>query len=367
MSDEFETGAAMSAGALSQPRAGQQRAGDKCRNCGSVIESRYCSDCGQLAQNFHRPIWHLVTEVCGDFLSLDGRVMQTLPSLMIRPGRVTKEYLGGQRQKFVPPFRLYLLTSFVFFLLLFAFGDSHGWFDLRYGTPSMDISIDEETGEITVDPGSVAQDPSNASLPPGGEAMEENAGSIDGPDAADSAVETRADDTEENQEAPWLREDGRVNRDRIDTSVCTGESADDEWCLGLKHFVNRVADAYENQGMFFANIQNWAPRLALGFTPVLILLLIILYPFYRRIYVYDHVITALHVQSWMYILLGIGLIFFWFGQNWFAFLLFGLPPIYFYRTFRVVYSSGRILSFLRTGLVLFGLTTALMILMLIRT
>lgn len=117
--------------------------------------------------------------------------------------------------------------------------------------------------------------------------------------------------------------------------------------------------------MFFANIQNWAPRLALGFTPVLILLLIILYPFYRRIYVYDHVITALHVQSWMYILLGIGLIFFWFGQNWFTFLLFGLPPIYFYRTFRVVYSSGRILSFLRTGLVLFGLTTALMILMLI--
>ena len=125
--------------------------------------------------------------------------------------------------------------------------------------------------------------------------------------------------------------------------------------------IGHAADAYENQGMFFASVQNWAPRIALALTPAMILLLTIVYPFSKRIYIYDHVIVSLHFQSWYYILLSVAFLFFWLGLDWFVFVLFIAPPIYIYRMLREVYSSGRILSLLRTGFILFSLTLMLQI------
>lgn len=339
MSGELESGAMASAGGLSGGPRGEPLTDEPCRNCGAEVNRRYCGNCGQLAQNFHRPIWGLVSEVLGDFLSLDGRVMRTLPALMLKPGRVTRDYIDGKRQRFVPPFRLYLLSSFLYFLLLFAFGESQGWFEIRYAEPgAQDAAIQLNVTDNVDENDGVNSDGSEETL------------------KAPEGEEEVASEPEES----WIGEDGRVNRHKIDSTACDLE--DDDQCGFVVYALNRLADAYENQGMLYASIQAWAPRVALAFTPVLILLLILMYPFSRKHYVYDHVISTLHVQSWFYIMQSVGLLFLWLGQAWFMLVLIFAPFIYFYRLFRVVYDSGRILSVVRTIIVLNALTVVFFVL-----
>jgi hypothetical protein len=43
---------------------------------------------------------------------------QTLKALLFKPGFLTCEFLAGRRASYLPPFRLYLVTSVLFFLIL---------------------------------------------------------------------------------------------------------------------------------------------------------------------------------------------------------------------------------------------------------
>ncbi|GAB5457246.1 MAG: DUF3667 domain-containing protein [Henriciella sp.] len=126
MSSETEGLGAASAGALSQ-KTKVDLSGQPCQNCGTLVTERYCTTCGQLAASFHRPAWSLVGESVGDLFALDGRLARTLPLLLFRPGRLTKSYIDGQRARFVPPFRMFLLASLSFYLALFAVIGDGDW------------------------------------------------------------------------------------------------------------------------------------------------------------------------------------------------------------------------------------------------
>jgi hypothetical protein len=47
----------------------------------------------------------------------DSRVWRTLSPLLFRPGFLTREFLRGRRARYLPPFRLYIVASVLFFLL----------------------------------------------------------------------------------------------------------------------------------------------------------------------------------------------------------------------------------------------------------
>jgi hypothetical protein len=47
----------------------------------------------------------------------DSRLWRTLLCLWFKPGRLTQEFIAGRRVAYMPPFRLYLVLSVVFFLL----------------------------------------------------------------------------------------------------------------------------------------------------------------------------------------------------------------------------------------------------------
>ena len=59
----------------------------------------------------------LVKDSFDNIFSLDSRLFQTLKFLIIRPGFLTNEYWSGKRITYLPPFRLYLLTSILFFFI----------------------------------------------------------------------------------------------------------------------------------------------------------------------------------------------------------------------------------------------------------
>jgi hypothetical protein len=60
----------------------------------------------------------MVTDALEDELTLDRRLPATLGALFLDPGQLTVEYVNGRIVRYIRPFRLYLVSSVIFFLLL---------------------------------------------------------------------------------------------------------------------------------------------------------------------------------------------------------------------------------------------------------
>ncbi|MBS0295723.1 MAG: DUF3667 domain-containing protein [Proteobacteria bacterium] len=89
--------------------------GTPCAACATELRGPYCYACGQLAENFHRSVWHLLVEAFESFFHFDGRLAHTAPRLILKPAALTREYLDGVRAFQVPPLRLFLVVLLIFF------------------------------------------------------------------------------------------------------------------------------------------------------------------------------------------------------------------------------------------------------------
>ena len=89
-----------------------------CLNCGDTTPGNYCPLCGQSRAEVRVSLRRLLSDVLEDQLSISSALPRTLVSILFRPGHATNEYLRGRIASYIAPFRLYLVTSLVFFLLL---------------------------------------------------------------------------------------------------------------------------------------------------------------------------------------------------------------------------------------------------------
>ena len=53
-----------------------------------------------------------------DYFHFDSKFFKTIFSLIFKPGKLTLEYMKGKRKTYVEPFRLFLVISIIYFLLL---------------------------------------------------------------------------------------------------------------------------------------------------------------------------------------------------------------------------------------------------------
>jgi len=95
-----------------------------CLNCGTSLQARFCHQCGQENTEPHESFWVLIKHFVFDLLHFDGKFFVSLRYLLLKPGRLTKEYLKGKRASYFNPIRMYLFMSAVFFLLIFNLGSS---------------------------------------------------------------------------------------------------------------------------------------------------------------------------------------------------------------------------------------------------
>ena len=91
---------------------------EACPNCGSDRPDRFCSHCGQNDRDYMRGLWSVVYEFFREMFELDSRLFRTLKSLLFRPGHLSSEFSRNRRATYMSPVRLYLFTSFLFFLVL---------------------------------------------------------------------------------------------------------------------------------------------------------------------------------------------------------------------------------------------------------
>jgi hypothetical protein len=88
-----------------------------CRNCGAPLGGRYCAVCGQAADVHVPSTRELLHEALEGITHSDSRLWLTLKLLWFKPGMLTREFIAGRRVAYLPPFRLYLVLSLLFFLV----------------------------------------------------------------------------------------------------------------------------------------------------------------------------------------------------------------------------------------------------------
>jgi hypothetical protein len=88
-----------------------------CRNCGAPVPGQYCASCGQSRTVHVLSMHEVVGDVTHSLLHLDSRAWNTLRTLVLKPGQLTNEFIAGRHQRYLPPFRLYLVISVMFFAL----------------------------------------------------------------------------------------------------------------------------------------------------------------------------------------------------------------------------------------------------------
>ena len=91
----------------------------RCLNCEAELSGAFCAACGQRAVPPDPTVKELAGDAWQELTGYDGRIAATLRGLW-HPGRLTIEYLRGHRAAYLPPVRVYLIASLVYFVIAAA-------------------------------------------------------------------------------------------------------------------------------------------------------------------------------------------------------------------------------------------------------
>ena len=290
-----------------------------CLNCGTPIAGAHCVVCGQASDVHVLSMKEVAGDVTHSLLHLDSRVWRTLRLLALKPGELTREFIAGRHQRYLPPFRLYLAVSILFFALSALLPDSN---------------ILTVSGDAPAAKPSAARKPDMPGTAAARELPEEVrkemlAAGID-PTDVESLAKSRT--TCEFDTPPFGSKDLEAPLKR----ACEQIRAD-----GGARLAERFAST--------------APKLMFIFLPLMAAVALLFYWWPRRLYA-EHLVLFLHNHAFTFLLIGvmeivnaiselklpyIGVI------GFLNLLLFLYLPWYVFRSMRVVYGQGRWLTLVK--------------------
>lgn len=103
----------------SRPKRFQNRT-ESCLNCDYSLDisDRFCSYCGQKNSSKALTLKELLMEFFAGLFSYDSRFRKTIGALVLKPGKISRAYIEGKRISYVNPFRFFISTAIVFFLII---------------------------------------------------------------------------------------------------------------------------------------------------------------------------------------------------------------------------------------------------------
>jgi Protein of unknown function (DUF3667) len=138
-----------------------QRKEKDCLNCGTLVQGRYCQNCGQENVVPHETFGHMVKHFAYDITHFDTKFFESMKYLLFRPGFLPAEYMKGKRASYLNPIKKYVFTSAIFFLLFFSFFVSPKSITTNLTEP---LSNEERQDRIESAEKELKRNPNNAKL-----------------------------------------------------------------------------------------------------------------------------------------------------------------------------------------------------------
>lgn len=123
----------------------------RCLNCGGPLTGPFCSSCGQRDVPPNPTVAELTRDAWHELSGYDGRILATARGLW-RPGQLTTDYLAGRRAHYLPPLRMYLTVSVLYFLIAAAAPTTIGNFngrEVRGGSVRIEVTGVAPGGVLT--------------------------------------------------------------------------------------------------------------------------------------------------------------------------------------------------------------------------
>ena len=288
-----------------------------CLNCGSALLGPHCHACGQRA-HVHRTLGAFFHDLLHGVLHFEGKTWRTLPLLVWKPGRLTREYIDGKRASYVSPIALFLFVVFLSFAAFNVLG----------------------AGDALQTPG--------VGLGAAREAFEQNAEKL-----AELRKEREALDPSDSQRRDQI--DDTV-RDLVDDQqglrMVLGNVSSDvskDFAEGFREsplpsdsaLAKAIEHVRENPQLAIYKAQTNAYKFSWMLIPLSVPFVWLLFPFSRRFGPYDHTVFATYSIAFMIALVAVASLFFYAGWSGIGGLLLLYAPLHMYRQLRGTYSLGR--------------------------
>ncbi|MDX1454088.1 MAG: DUF4286 family protein [Gammaproteobacteria bacterium] len=324
-----------------------------CGNCLEPVPGRFCAQCGQEDRTYLLSLRELLSDFFGDLINFDSRFFKTMVPLLFRPGYLTAEYIRGRRQTYFPPVRLYIFISIVFFFVATVLAD--------VGDFKLDDDSEPQTLEEAEARALGALESQRASLETRGALQAAEPFLPSEEDVLAGVRERYAERQLAEAAEPPAKDGSQEDSDAAGTQtqgpgVQVSSKGVHVQGFGIPEIdarLERGAEAFkEDPGAFAKAMLDDIPVAMFIFLPLIALVLKVLYFFTGRYYV-EHLIFTLHFHAaaFMLILLLIAN-----GEledayeswrsvsGWVDTILGIYLPIYLFRSLRVVYGQGRLMT-----------------------
>jgi hypothetical protein len=290
-----------------EPTPGRRRRKDTipslthCENCGAELHGHWCSQCGQPAIEYRRSFRYVVADLLNEFLNWDSKFFTTLALLILKPWRLTNEFIAGKRVRYANPLRLYLLASILFF-----FAVNYGAKGIHFDpTKFPDEKRAELAAAIADKRPEIEKELSKETLTP--EERQKMQKALDYLTRPASSPTTMP--TPEGTPSPSPASTGSPTTQSQQTYGPVGERPfvvfDDaksttpfeRWIEGRAK--EKMGEHGTKMGLFISTLFSNLPYMMLCCIPLFALVLKILYV-RRRIFYVDHLIYALHIHCFFY-------------------------------------------------------------------
>jgi len=272
-----------------------------CKNCNIEIVDSYCSNCGQKYRERKETLRDLLYEFMGSFTNFDSKFFRTLIPLLFRPGKLTMQYMEGKHASQIHPIRLYLFSSFLYFLFFLGCAETPGTISSsRQSADRKEVSeswenstTNDNKGEgIVVGPLSIRNKTKGSNVTVVSDEDSTLKLSITGVEGLDSLInaDVKPDEYLAIQQLKSPDEqDGFLKRYIIHHS--------------LKLYYKGKEDGKGLITKIFESVINNVPKMLFVLLPLFALLLKLLYLRHKKFNYVDHAVLGLHFFSLVFILL----------------------------------------------------------------
>ncbi len=339
----------------------------ECFNCGHPFygNEKFCPECGQINKNPKITFGSFIHEVFNGFISWDSKFWTTFIPLLIKPGKVSRDYIDGKRQRYANPFRFYLTISVLFFLIVGA-TESYDKFDqFRKGKSESKPTINAQIDNITA-----AIDPTSADFTANLNKVLKNVDSTDRKEFLKIIPTLKLDSLKKNAspsnsiQISYIPDFAKFHTFQKKYPKVKIEDALDS--LNVEHtFFNRflysrvkafnaMAGDNKKREDFLKQMISYTSISMFIFLPLFTLFLKLFY--IRRKYSYvEHLVFVFHTQTVFFLLSIIFYLVYYFKPNDYLITIFLLLfLIYLFLSMRRFYQQGRFKTFMKFILVNFS-------------